>query len=751
VTTTNDPTTALVERLEAAGFGPRPSGPDSWESRCPAHDGSRRNLTVTRAEDGKVLLHCQAHGCQPAEIVAALGLELSALFPEDGTPPKPSANGKAKTKTTRRKARPHPTPEDAIARTVVELGKPTSHWIYHRADGTEAARVYRFDPPGGRKEFRPVHSTPEGWVMGDPPGLWPPYRLPELDGALRVYVTEGEKAADLVRGLGLTATTSAHGAKAAHKSDWSPLAGRDVVILPDADPEGEDYLRDVLAALARLSPRPTARILRLADLWRTEAEVIRGGDAEEWLSDGVPQAWEPEQCREELERSADRVEPEGLDAPLSAVPEEEDDEDPVEDDWPDPPGGDAFHGIAGEFVRLVEEHTEADRAALLFSFLVAAGNMLGRGPRQLVAATRHHLNLNACLVGPSGRGRKGTSLDITLEALGQVDEVWRRGRISGGLSSGEGLIYHVRDERRGQEPVKQGGRVVDYQEVVVDPGVEDKRLLAIESEFASVLRRMARDGNTLSAVIRQAFDSGQLATLTKGYPQRATGAHISIVGHITKADLNYLAASDASNGFANRFLWIASRRSKLLPEGGDLDLNDLVDIVDPLVAARDFARKADAGSEPDILLVRDRDARDLWADAYPRLTRPRPGLFGAVTGRAEVMVLRLSGLYTALDCSRTIRAEHMLAALACWDYAERSAASIFGSALEDPVEEKIVQALRDAGPQGITRTELSTNVFKKHIKADELRSKLTRLLGEGLLRKEVEPTRGRFRERFYSV
>jgi hypothetical protein len=76
-----------------------------------------------------------------------------------------------------------------------------------------------------------------------------------------------------------------------------------------------------------------------------------------------------------------------------------------------------------------------------------------------------------------------------------------------GLSSGEGLIYAVRDRAEGEN--KKG------EKMVVDEGVEDKRLLVLEAELAGVLKVMNREGNTLSPVIRQAWDDGALQTLTK--------------------------------------------------------------------------------------------------------------------------------------------------------------------------------------------------------------------------------------------
>ena len=332
--TASDPLAAILARLEQGGFDPQGTGPDSWESRCPAHNGSRKNLSLARGEDGRALVHCHhAPGCDTAGIMGALGMTMADLYTDDSLGVQTNRNGKAaRPKSDRRgppsgnvkaaKAKPppraYPTPEMALARLIREYGEPTAWWPYHDADGYESFRVYRFDwvRPDGEpdKEYRPVHLTPEGWVVGDPPGLLPLYRLPDLARAARVFVTEGEKASERARSLRVVATTSSHGANSAHKSDWTSLAGKDVVILPDQDTEGEHYTDEVCAILARLDLRPRVKILRLADLWRSSAEILEGGDIEEWLTEGVPEGWTNEECRAELEHRADEAPDVDLDA-----------------------------------------------------------------------------------------------------------------------------------------------------------------------------------------------------------------------------------------------------------------------------------------------------------------------------------------------------------------------------------------------------------------------------------------------------
>jgi len=311
-----------------------------------------------------------------------------------------------------------------------------------------------------------------------------------------------------------------------------------------------------------------------------------------------------------------------------------------------------------------------------------------------------------------------------------VDPGWASERVVGGLSSGEGLIYAVRDEVRG---------IRKEEEVILDPGEPDKRLLVLEGELAGVLKVMGREGNTLSPVIRQAWDGGRLRTMTKNSPTKSTGAHISIIGHVTKAELiRHLGETEAANGFANRFLWLMVRRSKELPFGGEWKTPGA--LVRRLDAAVRFARTPR-------VVTWGASARDQWAEVYGPLSDGKPGLFGAVTGRAEAQTLRLATLYAAMDESASIEREHLEAALALWDYAEESARYIFGDATGDPVADAILQALRNAGDSGLTRTEIR-DLFKRHQGAERINAALGELLRLGRVRRETEQTGGRPTERW---
>src|SRR5262245_15276704 len=360
--------------------------------------------------------------------------------------------------------------------------------------------------------------------------------------------------------------------------------------------------------------------------------------------------------------------------------------------------------------------------------------MIGRSAHFTVEGDKHFGNEFVVLVGRSSKGRKGTSWGQIFSLLRGAEEEWAT-RVRTGLSSAEGLVWNVRDAITSRQPVKEKGRVTGYEEVEADPGVTDKRLLIYEPEFANVLKQTERQGNTLSAMLRQAWDSGDLGTLTKNSPARATSAHVSLIGHITADELRrYLTATEQANGFANRHLWVCVKRSKELPEGGAPDQKILDGLKQRLVRVRQFA--------PNLIAVRRDDAaREIWRGVYSDLSAERPGLTGALLARAEAHVLRLSMLFAVLDCSPLIRPEHLLAAIAVWDYAEASARYVFGDSLGDPVADELLRLLR-ASKDGMSRTQIRDH-FGRHQSADRIGQALALLLENKLARCESKETGGR--------
>src|SRR6266567_2591102 len=177
-----------------------------------------------------------------------------------------------------------------------------------------------------------------------------------------------------------------------------------------------------------------------------------------------------------------------------------------------------------------------------------------------------------------------------------------------------------------------------------------------------------------------------------------------------------------ANGFANRFLWICVKRSKLLPDGGEIHTVDFAPFLQRL---KDAVTKAHTIGR----MRRDAEATAAWHAVYEELSTDRPGLLGAMTARAEAQVLRLSCLYALLDSVDTITANHLYAALALWEYAGASVAYVFGDATGDPTIDALLSALRERYPHGLTRWQISDDVFARHRRAEDI-ARALRILSE---------------------
>ncbi|HEX4796176.1 MAG TPA: hypothetical protein VH370_20470 [Humisphaera sp.] len=416
-----------------------------------------------------------------------------------------------------------------------------------------------------------------------------------------------------------------------------------------------------------------------------------------------------------------------------------------EKEWPEL-HVDALHGLPGAFVVQTEPHTEADPAAVLIQLLASFGSAAGRNAYFVAGGSRHYPNLYATLVCRTSKGRKGTSWAVAKHPFERIDPDWLNNCVNSGLSSGEGLIWQVRDPIEKRVAVKAKGRPTgEYDTVIEDDGIPDKRLMVLESEFANVLKVMQRDGNTVSAVIRNAWDNGNLKSMVKNSPACATSAHVSIIGHITFDELRrYMDRTEAANGLGNRFLWALVRRSKCLPEGGDLQSEDFSDLYDRMNAALSNAKTAS-------LITRDSAAKELWASIYPTLSEGQPGMTGALTSRSEAQVMRLAMIYALMDEQRMIRLPHLKAGIALWNYCESSVRYIFGSSMGDPVADELLQALR-ARPEGMTRTEISQH-FANNREAAQISNALMAMSERGLVRMKKEEGQGKGRkpERWFSV
>lgn len=374
---------------------------------------------------------------------------------------------------------------------------------------------------------------------------------------------------------------------------------------------------------------------------------------------------------------------------------------PLADDWPEPMAEEAFHGLAGDLVRAIEPETEADPVALLANFLIAAGVLFGRDAWVVADGKRHYPVEYGMLVGRTGTGRKGTATARVLPVIESVEEGFRD-RVLGGLSSGEGLVKGISPkENESSDAVR--------------------RFLVLLPEFASLLGVMKREGNTMSAILREAWDGGRLRVLTRKEPLDVDNVNLSVIAHITPGELlNSLTETDRVNGFANRFLLLCVKRSKLLPEGGaDVDASAYTKrLYEALQAAK--------GRGP---IPRSVETKELWATEYARLTAGREGLKGALCSRAEAHVLRLSLLYALLDSQSEIGVQHLRAALAVWDYCERSVEYLFAGQTGDAAADKLLAAM-SKGPLTISEAH---RVFGNNRETEWIVAKLATMARAGLI------------------
>jgi hypothetical protein len=367
----------------------------------------------------------------------------------------------------------------------------------------------------------------------------------------------------------------------------------------------------------------------------------------------------------------------------------------------------AYHGPVGQFLRAVAPYTEATDAAILGHLLAALGVYIGSGP--LAHGTKEPARVNTVIVGPTSTGRKGTSLTPVDELMRVVDEKFWKDQRVGGLSTGEGLVARVADIKRWNDETK-----------AYDITPVEKRLYVVEEEFSKVLAQLRRDGNILSQVLRESYDSGNLSVMTRREPLQAFGAHIAITGHITPEELhdrfNHI---EMANGFGNRFLWFAVKSDKVIARCEPI----------PTSIYREFATIFGRNNRTDRppykrAVVEGRvgvvplatPAMERWEkEIYPYLREDRPGFAGALLARGPSLVLRVAFIYYLFDPpstgeSKGIQLTHLDAAMAVWNYCEESVQMLFKCRAGTFLGDKILELLAK-GP--MSKDELNDHLSPK--------------------------------------
>lgn len=251
----HDDPLARLGQLLALLEGAKRSG-DGWMCRCPAHEDKTPSLSTKLGDDGRILVHCFA-GCTTESVMAELGLPMTFLASPASTLPTPGPKAKS--------PRSWASPELAANALAKGIGTVEAIYDYAELDGTCTFKVVRIKKPGG-KTFRPLHQRNRAWQVGDPDRLLPLYRMPEIATERIVVVVEGEKCVETAIAMGVAATTSAHGANSPKKTDWTRLKGKRVVLCPDADEPGRQYVTEVAGILRTIDAEANIRRLDLPGL-----------------------------------------------------------------------------------------------------------------------------------------------------------------------------------------------------------------------------------------------------------------------------------------------------------------------------------------------------------------------------------------------------------------------------------------------------------------------------------------------------
>jgi hypothetical protein len=380
------------------------------------------------------------------------------------------------------------------------------------------------------------------------------------------------------------------------------------------------------------------------------------------------------------------------------------------------PASAAFYGIAGEVVRTLAPHTEADPAALLFLFHAVYGAMMGGRVRSRVGFADHPPAIYLALVGRTGQARKDSARADAEGLFRRVDDGWAERHRVGGFGSGEAFIEHAAQ----------------------NPG---EAIFLVESELSRVLAVAAREGSTVSSVLRCGWDFQPMEHRVRKNPYVAPPAPVVLVGNITIPELrdprHGLRAVDTVNGFGNRLLWVYVDRRRVDPH-----LRPVPDsIINPLVRAiRD--RLAAARQGPSII-ERSREAEELWGDLYQRLAADDgAGMIDALTARGDAQLLRLSLLYAVEDAAPRVEPIHLQAAWECWRYARWSAQHIFvGQGTGDPDLDRIAAVL-GAGEE-LSGRELDQMFAKNRSTADLRRKAIEAGIAEEVDARDGRPGRPR--------
>ncbi len=393
----------------------------------------------------------------------------------------------------------------------------------------------------------------------------------------------------------------------------------------------------------------------------------------------------------------------------------------------------AFHGPIGELSNELCENSEADPIGVLLYLLTAIGNMAGRDAAILVDSKYHYPNIYATLVGKSSVGRKGTAWSIAKSVLRTVNPKWVDKNVHNGFASAEALIMTLKE----LSETERYGASEEERTIEVNGG----SVFLNEEELGKLLVTAKRNGSIISSTLRGIWD-GDFSYATKDRVLKLKDVHVSIIGHITAHELNKLLDStEMTNGFANRFLWIHVHRHQLISDPFSGNNKNYTPSLHKLIEIVSAIREMDAE-----IFTTSANARRYFAKIYAQISEPPEGILGELEARGAAIIIRLALIFAICDRTKVITDNHFKAAKAIWDYNVASIQYIFSSPNNNDQTAFILQAIRNAGPSGLARTDLH-KMFNGHLKRDALNRCLEQLHSQKLILKDkMEGTGGRSKE-----
>lgn len=377
----------------------------------------------------------------------------------------------------------------------------------------------------------------------------------------------------------------------------------------------------------------------------------------------------------------------------------------------------ALHGQLGRMTEAACSNSEAVPASVAIHILTRFAATLGRTAYIQIGDHKRHLRMFSLIVGPTAKGRKGTSSEMPNRLFESVhsDYLVNAGFLPleklTALSTGEGLIQKVRDPFSWTTGDKEHN----------DPGVSDKRLLCDISEFAGVLAQGRREGATLSTVLRDAFDGVVMTTPSATAFRRASDTHVCVVGSVPETEIvKNLNDVEKTNGFANRFPMFYSARTKIVPSPKPTD---------PMLMAQFARHVADAiwfGSRVGLVEMDD-DALSLWETTLYRRIEDQtyPELIDSLLGRRSLHTMIFAALIALFDHKSKIDADHLLAADAWMEYWEQTVLFVFSTAesnekaiKDKALRDQLVKMIDELGGVKVSHTALALKATNKYQSRD---------------------------------